>query len=242
MASAEIATLRHTPARAYYRMAPTRALPPLPRERRPAAAFLDRAADSPPPPPPSSSSSSSASPSSSSSSGHRASRGVHAALVRLHLFAARLAMDELQDRAMDAVQALYLRRDWDVTPGLLVFLYERCDARPAARIRRWAVAMVAFSLAGAGISDSAAAIALASSSSSSSLSAAAVAAAELPSSSRARIAAFGSLAKNPQLRITANSLRNDQRIFGFRECSFHSHRSAVGQARCPHAVGAASGG
>jgi len=42
--------------------------------------------------------------------------------------------------------------------------------------------------------------------------------------------------KNPQLRISANKLRNDQRLFGFRECSFHSHRAAVGERRCPHAA------
>lgn len=42
--------------------------------------------------------------------------------------------------------------------------------------------------------------------------------------------------KNPQLRIPANKLRNDERAFGFRECSFHSHRAAVGQRRCPHAM------
>jgi hypothetical protein len=39
------------------------------------------------------------------------------------------------------------------------------------------------------------------------------------------------------LRIPANRLRNDERAFGFRQCSFHSHRSSVGERRCPHESG-----
>ncbi len=39
--------------------------------------------------------------------------------------------------------------------------------------------------------------------------------------------------KNPQLRLPENKLRSEERFFGFRQCSFHSHRSAVGEGVCP---------
>ncbi|QPG99616.1 hypothetical protein C2857_002196 [Epichloe festucae Fl1] len=57
---------------------------------------------------------------------------MHWAMVRLHLFASHLDLGKLQDLAMGALQDLYLNFDWDAVPG--------------ARVRRWAVAMVAFSL------------------------------------------------------------------------------------------------
>ncbi|EGX89896.1 hypothetical protein CCM_08149 [Cordyceps militaris CM01] len=168
---------------------------------------------------------------------------LHWALVRLHLFAAHLGLAALQDLAMDAVQDLYLRRDWDMAPAVVTYLYTRCEARPAGRLRRWAVAMVAFSLAVAGES--------ASSSSHqeedhhhhpaprlrSMLAALPELAADYAAHVRSmRAAGLDMRWKNPQLRIPANALRNDDRAFGFRECSFHSHRAAVGQGPCPHAA------
>ncbi len=42
--------------------------------------------------------------------------------------------------------------------------------------------------------------------------------------------------KNPQLRIPRNALRSEERLFGFRQCSFHSHRKTVGERRCPHSL------
>ncbi|KAK1991547.1 hypothetical protein LX36DRAFT_663193 [Colletotrichum falcatum] len=158
---------------------------------------------------------------------------LHWALVRLHVFAAGLDMHHLQDLAMDGLQDVYLRCDWDVGPRFVEFVYEQCDAEASMRLRRWTVAMVAWSVAGG------------------------------PSSAReeggglerfrAMLERFPDFAaeyashlrkmksskldtriKNPQLRIPANKLRNEERQFGFRQCSFHSHRAAVGERRCPH--------
>jgi hypothetical protein len=42
--------------------------------------------------------------------------------------------------------------------------------------------------------------------------------------------------KNPQLRLPANKLRSGERFFGFRQCTFHSHRATVGEGTCPHAL------
>lgn len=144
---------------------------------------------------------------------------------------------------MDAVQDLYLKCDWDVPPSLIVYLYTQCEALPAVRVRRWAVAMVAFSLTGdnnhdqlkfhpqdSATSDPARFRALFSS---------------LPDFAtdyathvrNMRAAGLEVRFKNPQLRISANKLRNDERLFGFRECSFHSHRAAVGEKRCPYNEG-----
>lgn len=73
---------------------------------------------------------------------------LHWALVRLHLFAFQLGLPELQDEALDGLQDLYLARNWDASPGLVTFLYDgRCDADAAFRLRRWVVAMVAWTLA-----------------------------------------------------------------------------------------------
>lgn len=192
--------------------------------------------------------------------GPRALHDIHWALIRLHLFASHLSLYHLQDSAMDALQDLYLNCDWDVPPGLLTYLYTRCDALPAVRLRRWAVAMVAFSLTGTPSASP-------SSSSSSPVelhpgydwgfggpddaaNAAADRAAhrfrqlidEIPDLADDYAVHIGKMAdsgldvrfKNPQLRIPANKLRNDERAFGFRECSFHSHRATVGERRCPH--------
>ncbi|KAK2596191.1 hypothetical protein QQS21_006396 [Conoideocrella luteorostrata] len=173
----------------------------------------------------------------------QASQDIHWAIIRLHLFASHLDLFKLQDLAMDALQDLYLNYDWDVPPNLITYLYTQCEAVPAVRVRRWAVAMVAFSLAvdnhdqqlkfhpqDSATSDPARFRALFSS---------------LPDFAydyathvrNMKAAGLDVRCKNPQLRISANKLRNDQRLFGFRECSFHSHRAAVGERRCPHNEG-----
>lgn len=38
-------------------------------------------------------------------------------------------------------------------------------------------------------------------------------------------------AKNPQPRLPRNKLKNEERHFGFRQCSFHSHRSRISFSR-----------
>ncbi|KAM3501701.1 hypothetical protein MY10362_005350 [Beauveria mimosiformis] len=202
---------------------------------------------------------SSSSPSSlpSSSSSASPAQLLHWALVRLHLFAAHLGLAALQDLAMDALQDLYLCCDWDISPGVVTYLYTRCEARPAARLRRWAVAMMAFSLAvadwhttssGGDDDDSRTAAAAAAAATVSAASATDAdtrlrgligALPELAADYAAHVrsmrrAALDMRFKNPQLRIPANALHNEKRAFGFRECSFHSHRRAVGQGACPH--------
>jgi hypothetical protein len=158
---------------------------------------------------------------------------LHWALVRLHLFASSLGIPVLQDAAMDAVQDLYLKRDWDVTPRFIAFLYEQCTAASSLRLRRWAVGMVAFSLSSANTLDRSEG--------------------SVPSQFRRLLGLHADFmaeykghvrkmtasgldlrVKNPQLRIPANSLRNEERRFAFRQCAFHTHRAAVGEGRCPH--------
>ncbi|PMB64198.1 hypothetical protein BM221_009992 [Beauveria bassiana] len=202
---------------------------------------------------------SSSSPSSLPSSSSSASPAhlLHWALVRLHLFAAHLGLAPLQDLAMDALQDLYLCCDWDISPGVVTYLYTRCETRPAARLRRWAVAMMAFSLAVAdwhtASSDDTRVVAA--TEAAAAAAAASATATDADTRLRGLIGALPELAadyathvksmrraaldmrfKNPQLRIPANALRNEKRAFGFRECSFHSHRRAVGQGACPHAA------
>ncbi|KAI9171520.1 hypothetical protein HJFPF1_01006 [Paramyrothecium foliicola] len=170
---------------------------------------------------------------------HQATRDFHWALIHLHLFASHLSIFHLQDLAMDALQDLYLRCDWDVPPSLISYLYTKCESLPSVRLRRWAVAMVAFSMAGGShmkfhpqdsdTSDPSHFQKLLET---------------LPEFEmdyamhmrKIRSSRLDIRLKNPQLRIPANKLRNDERAFGFRECSFHSHRAAVGQRRCPHAM------
>ncbi|ROT39749.1 hypothetical protein SODALDRAFT_339177 [Sodiomyces alkalinus F11] len=158
----------------------------------------------------------------------------HWSLVDLHIFAARHDLDQLQDLSVDALQDLYLRCNWDVTPQFITFLFGERGARDTMRLRRWATAMVAWLLAAS------------------------------PSEPRDNIepSSFHALfqlypdfhveytlhvaklkkgkldarIKNPQLRIPANRLRNDERQFGFRQCSFHTHRAAVGEGKCPHDI------
>ena len=191
--------------------------------------------------------------------GQLPTQNIHWAVIRLHLFAAHLDLFELQDIAMDALQDLYLRCDWDVYPSLVTYLYTKCDALAAVRLRRWAVAMVAFSLSVAASprtsyprphrasnthkrshshghhqspSDPAPLRALLD---------------QLPEFAddlamhhrKMRASGLDARFKNPQLRLPTNSLRNDERAFGYRECSFHSHRASIGERRCPYGVGRA---
>ncbi|ETS87686.1 hypothetical protein PFICI_01514 [Pestalotiopsis fici W106-1] len=181
---------------------------------------------------------------------------LHWDLVNLHLFAARLGIDALQDAAMDAIQDMYLCCDWDITPQLVSRAYnldheqdqdqdndqeeeeEEQDDEAAMysyRLRKWIVAMVAWTLNGSGgcATD-------AEQERVRSLFARAPALrqdydAHMDKSSRSRVRLQF---KNPQLRLPSNSLRNDERQFGFRQCSFHTHRSSVGQGRCPHSLAA----
>lgn len=153
---------------------------------------------------------------------------AHWAMVRLHLFASRLQLYRLQDLVMDCIQDLYLKRDWDVAPSLIKFLYGECATLASVRLRRWAVAMVAFRLAVSPDEDDHDSFA------------------DLMYSlpdfradyerhiANMRAAQLDLRFKNPQLRIAANKHTCEERTFGFRQCSFHSHRATVGQNRCPH--------
>ncbi|KAF5018411.1 hypothetical protein F66182_9618 [Fusarium sp. NRRL 66182] len=172
--------------------------------------------------------------------GLEASQNIHWSLIRLHLFASRLGLYRLQDLSMDAIQDLYLRCDWDVPSGLITFLYTECEDLAAIRLRRWAVAMVAFSFTGGPRltfhpQDSA----------TSEPTRFSELLEQLPEFAadydihmeKMQLSGLDIRFKNPQLRIPANRLRNDERAFGFRQCSFHSHRSSVGERRCPHESG-----
>ncbi|KAK7970733.1 hypothetical protein PG988_009806 [Apiospora saccharicola] len=150
--------------------------------------------------------------------------------VNLHLFAATvIEVPALQDAAMDAIQDLHLMCNWDISSKFVRHIYVDCDPDASCRLRKWIVAMTAWTLGG-GFDRSGTAEQMH----------------ELfegcpdywrdyvahiskISKSRVRIAT-----KNPQLRLPSNHMRNDERQFGFRQCSFHTHRSMVKQGRCPH--------
>lgn len=169
----------------------------------------------------------------------QASLDIHWAIIHLHLFASQLSLSDLQDASMDAIQDLYLKYDWDVPPKLIIYLYTECEAEPSIRLRRWAVAMVAFRLAvGSQL--------------------------KFPEQDSTNLdpnqfyALFQSLSefsadyaqhikymkesghdielKNPQLRMPENEESNDGQFYGFRQCSFHSHSSEVGEGPCPLAA------
>ncbi|XXG98730.1 retrograde regulation protein 2 [Hypoxylon texense] len=161
----------------------------------------------------------------------RTCKALHWDLVNLHLFAAQVDVPALQDCAMDAIQDVYLRCNWDISPRLVGYVYTACDPQESCRLRKWIVAMTAWTLGGVAAPDH-------------------MAAgiqrlfelcpdffAEYHSHTRkmARTGLEGHF-KNPQLRLPSNNLRNEERQFGFRQCSFHTHRSTVGQGKCPHAV------
>jgi len=160
-------------------------------------------------------------------------RAVRTNLVRLHLFAAVIDLPVLQDAAMDALQDMYLRFDWDMSPRFLAFLYGECDAQHAVRLRKWAVAMFAWTLH------------------------AGDKAVTMANQVEKLFAAYPALKadyymhldkmaksradvriKNPQLRLPVNKLHSGERFFGFRQCTFHSHRATVGEGTCPHALAA----
>ncbi|KAI0543124.1 hypothetical protein GGR58DRAFT_496588 [Xylaria digitata] len=161
----------------------------------------------------------------------QACEDLHWDLVNLQLFAANIGEAALQDVAMDALQDLYLRCNWDIKPELVTYVYTECDPEASyclRSLRRWIVAMIAWGMGNAEAGG-----------------------AELET-------VFGDYAnlreeydshlnkvaaskldvdfKNPQLRLPSNHLKNEERQFGYRQCSFHTHRSTVGQGRCPHAL------
>ncbi|KAK4157806.1 hypothetical protein C8A00DRAFT_39814 [Chaetomidium leptoderma] len=158
-------------------------------------------------------------------------RTLRTNLVHLHLFAAVIDLPAMQDAAMDALQDMYLRFDWDMSPRFLAFLYGDCDVQHAVRLRKWAVAMLAWTLHGA---DKAVTMA-------GPVEKLFVAYPELQADyhmhlqkmvqSRADVRI-----KNPQLRLPVNKLKSGERFFGYRLCTFHSHRATVGEGTCPHAL------
>ncbi|KAL2175965.1 uncharacterized protein P884DRAFT_293161 [Thermothelomyces heterothallicus CBS 202.75] len=157
-------------------------------------------------------------------------RSLRTNLVRLHLFAAIIDLPALQDAAMDAIQDMYLRFDWDMSPHFLAFLYGECDAQHAVRLRKWAVAMLAWSLHSVDKPQAR-----------HDADKLFVAYPELKADYHMHLQKMAQSRadvriKNPQLRLPANGLRSGERLFGFRQCTFHSHRAAVGEGTCPHAL------
>jgi hypothetical protein len=158
-------------------------------------------------------------------------RTMRTNLVHLHLFAAVIDLPAVQDAAMDALQDTYLRFDWDMSPGFLAFLYGDCDAQQAVRLRKWAVAMLAWTLHGA---EKAATMAA-------QVDRLFAAYPELQADYHMHLHKMAQSRadvriKNPQLRLPANKLQSGERMFGFRQCTFHSHRATVGEGTCPHAL------
>ncbi|GAP90299.2 hypothetical protein SAMD00023353_4600480 [Rosellinia necatrix] len=154
---------------------------------------------------------------------------LHWDLVNLQLFAANIGEAALQDVAMDALQDLYLRCNWEIDPDLVKYVYTECDPEASyclRSLRRWIVAMIAW-----GMGDTEAGGAL------ETVFGECVGLREEYDSHLHKVAEskLDVDYKNPQLRLPSNYLRNGERQFGYRQCSFHTHRSAVGQGRCPHA-------
>jgi hypothetical protein len=153
---------------------------------------------------------------------------LHWKLLRLFIFAAQIELPALQDICMDTIQDLYLRCDWGMTVEVLQYLYGECDARHSSRLRRWAVAMLAWTIYldqdENAMSKFQTLLDLS------------------PSLrrdydlhvERMIVSQADIRIKNPQLRLPGNRLRSENRFFGFRQCSFHSHRREVGQGHCPH--------
>ncbi|EMR70680.1 hypothetical protein UCREL1_2275 [Eutypa lata UCREL1] len=75
-------------------------------------------------------------------------KSLHWDLINLHLFAAQIQLPEVQDLAMDAIQDLYLRCNWDIKPELIRYIYQECDPRDSLRLRKWIVAMTTWVLGG----------------------------------------------------------------------------------------------
>ena len=158
-------------------------------------------------------------------------RSLYWSLAHLHLFAAMVQLPVLQDVAMDALQDLYLRCDWEVPPSFVRFLYADCDPTHSFRLRKWTVAMVAWAMHGGETGLSMVSQFQALFQAHPVLWQDYVKHLEKMAESRADIRV-----KNPQLRLPQNRLRSEERFLGFRTCSFHSHRSVVGEGPCPLAV------
>ncbi|KAJ8125656.1 hypothetical protein O1611_g7984 [Lasiodiplodia mahajangana] len=74
---------------------------------------------------------------------------LHWDLVNLQLFAANIGEAALQDVAMDALQDLYLRCNWEIDPELVKWVYTECDPEASyclRNLRRWIVAMIAWGM------------------------------------------------------------------------------------------------
>ncbi|KAI0009108.1 hypothetical protein F4779DRAFT_617936 [Xylariaceae sp. FL0662B] len=153
---------------------------------------------------------------------------LHWDFVNLHIFAAQVELPALQDYAMDAIQDIYLRCNWDVNPRLIDHVYRSCDPQESCRLRKWIVAMTAWTLSGVVPPDLAKKIQRLFETCPDFL-------VEYNTHTR-KMTKSGNEGpfKNPQLRLPSNNLRNGERQFGFRQCSFHTHRSRVGQGKCPH--------
>ncbi|KAI0873919.1 hypothetical protein GGS24DRAFT_501269 [Hypoxylon argillaceum] len=152
---------------------------------------------------------------------------LHWDLVNLQLFAANIGEAALQDVAMDALQDLYLRRNWEIDPELVKWVYTECDPEASyclRNLRRWIVAMMAWGMGDAETGGALETI----------FSECAGLRGEYDTHLKKVAASKLDVDfKNPQLRLPSNNLRNEERQFGYRQCSFHTHRSAVGQGRCP---------
>ncbi|KAI0899345.1 hypothetical protein F4806DRAFT_250158 [Annulohypoxylon nitens] len=155
---------------------------------------------------------------------------LHWDLVNLHLFAAQIDIPALQDCTMDAIQDVYLRCNWDINPKLISYVYKATDPQESCRLRKWIVAMTAWTLGGVVTTEMSKNIQRLFDQCPDFW-------AEYHSHTR-KLTQTGLEGhfKNPQLRLPSNNLRNEERQFGFRQCSFHTHRSTVGQGRCPHAA------
>jgi hypothetical protein len=189
----------------------------------------------------------------------RSRQSLHWDLVRLHLFAATAKLTLLQDAAMDALQDLYLRCDWEVSPEFVDFLYSApgatdLDGGAAVRLRRWVVAMMAWSESEFSLDEEDEDLDAGDGGVFGSASGDMVARMKA-GRYRKQFEKFPALRmdyaghlermhetradvriKNPQLRLPGNKLRSEERFFGFRACSFHSHRSSVREGECPLTV------
>lgn len=188
--------------------------------------------------------------------------GLPQNLAELHVFAAKVGIDELQDVALDALQDVFLRCEWQATPKFIRFVFECYDPENAYRLRQWTVAMMAWTLAATGTDLLSLCFAASKNRSKKSPRE------QHPSLSNhhqkqpipefvRRFSAIlsdipdllkdfvdhvsklsrlkGSAAqKNPTIRLPTNCMKTDGRQYGFRLCSFHSHRKEVGQGECPH--------
>ncbi|KAH9908805.1 hypothetical protein F4778DRAFT_365416 [Xylariomycetidae sp. FL2044] len=155
-------------------------------------------------------------------------RDVSWDFVNLHLFAAQINQPALQDLAMDAIQDLFLRCNWDIDPKLIDYVYTECDADTSCRLRKWIVAMTAWTLSGLETKRLGEQIRKLFDASPEFRNEYEV---HLRKMAKSRLEVRF---KNPQLRLPSNNLRTEERQFGFRQCTFHTHRSSVGQGKCPH--------